>query len=148
MRQMKAGERGWTLIELIMVIIVLGWMFSITYPAFATMGERTERQFFLGALASELSLAQTEAESREREVTVILDNARKRITISQGTNRQRMLLIPAKYAVTSNYPSNQIIFRETGQVRGGTIWLKREGKPIGKVVVHVASGHPKVELGP
>jgi Tfp pilus assembly protein FimT len=148
MRQMKAGERGWTLIELVMVIIVLGWMFSITYPAFATMGERTERQFFLGALASELSLAQTEAESREREVTVILDNARKRITVSQGTKRQRMLLIPAKYVVTSNNPRNHINLRETGQERGGTIWLKSQGETIGRVVVQVASGHPKVELGP
>ncbi|MFC7442254.1 Tfp pilus assembly protein FimT/FimU [Laceyella putida] len=143
---MNTGERGWTLIELTMVILVLGWIFSICYPAFATLGERTERQLFLGVLANELILAQTEAESREAEVTVLIDGPAKRVIVYQGEQKQRALLIPGRYQIVSNYPGNRIVFRETGQVRGGTITLLQGEKLLGKIVVHVASGHPKVEL--
>lgn len=148
MREMNTGERGWAMIELVMVVLLLGIICSISYPAFAVLGERIERQFFLKVLASELSLAQTEAVSRETEVVVALDRVHRLVTVSQAEQRDRTLRVPQRYQIISNYPGDRIIFRETGQVRGGTITLFEGEKALGNIVIHVASGHPKVEWVP
>jgi competence protein ComGD len=79
-------------------------------------------------------------------VTVLIDDLAKRVIVYQEEQKQRALLIPGGYQIVSNYPGNRIVFRETGQVRGGTITLLQGEKLLGKIVVHVASGHPKVEL--
>lgn len=147
---MKIGrsEEGWTLIELILSLFVLGLLLTITVPAFSQIGERTEREMFLDFFASDLQLAQTEAVSREREVTVQLDPDKSLITVAQGKSLLRKTKIPRRYQLKSNYPGNRIVFRETGQVRGGKVELYLRGRLAGAILIQVASGRPKVVIEP
>ncbi|MGA9173303.1 MAG: GspH/FimT family pseudopilin [Thermoactinomyces sp.] len=142
----RCGERGWTFVEMLLILFMLGLFTAIAMPAFSALGERAEREMFLDSLATQIQLAQLEAVSRESEVTLFL-NAHE-IKVNQGEEEIRTIPVPAKYNLQSNYKGNRVIFRETGQVQGGTIQIFLARQLVGKVVIQVASGRPKGELIP
>ncbi|MBA4493270.1 GspH/FimT family pseudopilin [Paenactinomyces guangxiensis] len=139
-------EAGWTLVELILILSLLGLLAMLSLPAFSRIGERAEREMFLHSIASDLQLAQVEAVSRRQEVIVHLDSKNHLITVKQGNNLLRKTTIPPRYQLKSNYPANRIVFRETGQVKGGTLQLYLGGQLTGTIKMQVASGRPKVEM--
>ncbi|SEN06487.1 GspH/FimT family pseudopilin [Lihuaxuella thermophila] len=142
------SEEGWTLVELILSLFVLGLLLTVSVPAFTQIGERAEREMFLDFFSSDLQLAQTEAMSREREVSVEILTDERLITVRQGPLLLRKVKIPRRYQLKSNYPANRIVFRETGQVRGGKVELYLRGRLAGTVHIQVASGRPKVVTEP
>jgi type II secretory pathway pseudopilin PulG len=147
MPKMKhVGEQGWTLVEVLLILFVLGLMAAIALPALSVLGERAEREMFLDSLATQIQLAQLEAVSRESEVSLFLNP--REIEVYQGEEEIRTIPVPDKYRLASNYKGNQVIFRETGQVQGGTIRILSAEKLVGKLVIQVASGRPKAELMP
>ncbi|MGI6127294.1 MAG: pilus assembly FimT family protein [Planifilum sp.] len=141
-------EGGWTLVELILSLMLIGLLTSLAIPAFYQIGERLERKLTLDSLASDLRLAQREAESRESETELRIDSSGSGYRVIRGGQTIRRTFIRPQYRLTSNYPSGRIRFRPSGHVRGGTLWLERKGKRVGQVVLQVASGRPRVEVNP
>ncbi len=142
------NEGGWTLVELVLTLTLLGLLAALAVPAFFQIGERLERKLTLDALASDLRLAQREAESRETVTELRIDPSGDGYRlVREGKTFRRASLRP-RYRLSSNYPSGKILFRPSGQVRGGTLWLEREGKRVGRLVIQVASGRPRVEVDP
>lgn len=141
-------EAGWTLVELIITLSVLGMIVTLSYPAFAQVGERMERELFLDFLASDLQFARTEAMSREEEVKVTFNNSEHQIIVKQKNTLLRVMKIPNRYWIDTNYPNHEITFRKSGQVRGGTIQLCLNGQAVGEIRVQVASGIPEVVMEP
>jgi Tfp pilus assembly protein FimT len=143
------NEAGWTMVESIVTLFLLSLMAMLCVPAFAQIGERAEREVFLDLVASQLELAQTEAISREKEVQVQIQSTEQKIGIRQGNQLLREIVVPKRYHLTTDdYKENQIIFRQTGQVNGGTLELHLGKRLVGKIVIQVASGRPKVVLDP
>jgi type II secretory pathway pseudopilin PulG len=141
-------EAGWMMVESIVALFLLGLILTLCLPTWTQVRERTEREVFLQSVATQLELAQIEAVSREEEVHVQIQSAQQKIQVKQGNQCLREIAIPKRYRLTSNYGGDQIIFRKTGQVLGGTLQLQLEGRFVGQIVVQVASGIPKVVLQP
>jgi type II secretory pathway pseudopilin PulG len=142
------AEAGWMMVESIVALFLLGLILALCLPTWTQVRERTEREVFLQAVATQLELAQIEAVSREEEVHVQIQSAQQKIQVKQGDQCLREMAIPQRYRLSSNYDGDQIIFRKTGQVLGGTLQLQLEGRFVGQIVVQVASGIPKVVLQP
>lgn len=148
MDNQRGGEGGWTLIELVLTLTLLGLLATLAVPAFLQIGERLERKLTLDALASDIRLARREAESREVVTELRIDPSGRGYRVVQGGKAIRRASVRSRFRLTSNYPSGRILFRPSGQVRGGTLWLERDGKRVGRVVIQVASGRPRVEVDP
>lgn len=140
------GQAGWSLLEVLFTLFLFGMIASLCLPATSTMAKRVEQMLLLQELASWLQLAQTEAMSKETEVTVKLVSAKNEVHIVQNETVQRRIRIPPSYRLASNYPGQSLVYRETGQVRGGTISLYEGNRLAGRLVIQVASGLPKVEM--
>lgn len=145
-RPKNSGQAGWSLIELLFTLFLFGLIASLCMPAISTISERVERMLLMQELASQLQLAQMEAMSKETEVTVKLDSAKNEVHIVQNGLVLRRIRIPPLYRLTSNYPNQSLVYRETGQVRGGTLSLYTGKRLVGRLVIQVASGLPKVEM--
>ena len=148
MDNQRGGEGGWTLIELVLTLTLLGLLATLAVPAFLQIGERLERKLTLDALASDIRLVRREAESREVVTELRIDPSGRGYRVVQGGKAIRRASVRSRFRLTSNYPSGRILFRPSGQVRGGTLWLERDGKRVGRVVIQVASGRPRVEVDP
>lgn len=142
------GESGWTLVELVLTLMLTGLLAALAIPAFNQIGERIDRELTLDRLASDIRLAQREAESREAEAEIRVDPSETGYRLLREGETIRRTVIPARYRLKSNYPSGRLLFRPSGQARGGTFWLEWNGKRVGRVVVQVASGRPRVEVEP
>jgi hypothetical protein len=117
---------------------------ALAIPAIMNIGKQVEGELFLQLLSADLHLAQMEALSREEEVRVYL--SLNTITTVQAAQKLREVYIPKHFTLRSNYPKQVILFRKTGQVQGEAIWLYKGKQMLGKIVLQVASGRPKVEL--
>lgn len=136
------------MLELVLTLMLIGLLASLAVPAFHQIGERLERKLTLDSLASDLRLARREAESRESVTELRIDSSGSEYrVVREGKTIRRASLRP-RYRLTSNYPSGRVLFRPSGQVRGGTLWLERNGERVGCVVIQVASGRPRVEVDP
>lgn len=145
---LKRAEDGWTMVELIFTLSLLGLLATLSLPAFSQLGERVEREMFLHFLAIDLQYAQMEAMSREEEVIVHIASNSRWIIITQADKHVRKTEIPQRYQLKHNYPDGKIIFRRTGQVRGGTIKLLTGNRVCGLIKIQVASGRPRVVMEP
>ncbi|WP_107726276.1 GspH/FimT family pseudopilin [Desmospora activa] len=142
------NEGGWNLVELNVTLLLITLLAGLAYPAFAGWAERVERELFLGTLAADIRMAQREAMAMEQEVSLTFDAQNGSYHILRGSERIRQGRIPARLQVESNYPSDQILFRRTGQTRGGTLLVRSQREVVGKIVIQVASGRPRVEVAP
>lgn len=136
------------MIELILTLLLFGLLVSLALPTFTRFGEYVEKEMFLKLLASDLEYAKMQAMSSEEEMTVYFDTATRWIFTKKSDQIVRKLKIPYHFKLETNFAQNRIIFRHTGQSVGGTIQLKSGPRLIGKILVQVASGLPKVELIP
>lgn len=143
-RTRPGSQSGWSLIEVIFSLFLFGLLVSLCVPAGTVVTERVQRMLFMQDLATQLQLAQMEAVTREAEV--IVQWKEDEVKVIEDGELLRKMEIPPLYRLTGNYPDEQLIFRETGQTRGGTIFLYAKDKQVGKIVIQVASGLPKVEV--
>lgn len=145
MNQNGCEEHGFHLLEVMLTMFVLGLLVGLGWPLSAEIHERVERELFMHLLASDLRYAQSEALCKEAEVTVQLDSKRHLIRLVQAGKILSQTPIPAGYRIQGNVPSTGIVFRETGQVVGGTLY-NNSGERVGKLIISVASGRPRVVL--
>lgn len=143
---MRKGEEGWSMIELILTLTLFGLLVSLALPTFTRFGEYIEKEMFLKLLASDLEYAKMQAISYEEEIIVYFDTQYGWVKTKKNDQILRKIKIPYHFKITTNFAQDQIIFRHTGQSLGGTIQLKSGQRLIGRILVQVASGLPKVEL--
>jgi prepilin-type N-terminal cleavage/methylation domain-containing protein len=142
MSMKRNSESGFTLVELLCTISILGLISSLALPNVSTlMANATDMQLKY-QITSQLDEAQLIAMAKETEVFVRFTD-HGIITVINGKIIQQSKL-PNDITIVSNYHQNQVTYQETGQVRGGTIVLKRSRKDWMKVVIQVASGTTKV----
>lgn len=144
MRQVFRSEAGWTITELMFTLTILGFLLTIAVPALSSIGEHIEKGLFLHFLSTDIELAQMEAISRQEEVAVLIKS--QVVEVIQTNHVVRRVMIPKRYILKSNYNGGCILFRKTGQVQGGTVWLYKGEEQVGLIKIQVASGRPKVEL--
>lgn len=137
-------EDGWTITELMFTLTIFGFILTLAVPTLSSVGERIEKELFLHFLATDIELAQMEAISRQEEVKVAFCS--QAVEITQTHHILRRVVIPKKYTLKTNYRGQQVLFRRTGQVQGGTIWLCKGNRTVGQIKIQVASGRAKVEL--
>ncbi len=142
----KMDESGWTLVEMVLTLALVGLLAALAFPAFAQLGERVERQLFLNQLLAEIRMAQREAVSRERQVAFEVDRTGRAYRITRGGKVLQEKRVPNRYHLKSNYPGNRLHFHPSGQVRGGRFQLYKGEKQVGEVIVQVASGRARVEV--
>ncbi|WP_380164249.1 GspH/FimT family pseudopilin [Kroppenstedtia sanguinis] len=134
--------------ELSLTLILAGLITSLALPAFAQWGDRLEQEQFMELFSEDIRLAQREASVREEVTFLQVDTKGGVYSIHRGEERLREEKVPARYRLESNYPSHRLVFQPSGQARGGTFRLKKNGKTVGRIVVQVASGRPRVEVVP
>lgn len=134
------------MIELILTLLLFGLLVSLALPTFTRFGEYVEKEMFLKLLASDLEYAKMQAVSYEEEIVVRFDTESGWVKTMRKDQVLRKIKIPYHFRVETNFAQDQIVFRHSGQSLGGTIQLRSGKRLIGKVLVQVASGLPKVEL--
>jgi prepilin-type N-terminal cleavage/methylation domain-containing protein len=138
----KDREAGFTLVELLCTLSILGIIISLAIPNLFSLSINTTYVQLRYQIISHLEEAQLMALAREVEVSVRF-SSNGMITWSDG-KRLQQIEFPENLQISSNYPENEVLFRETGQVRGGTVYIKQNNKNWMKVVIQVASGTTKV----
>lgn len=81
---MRQKNRGFTLIEALVVVTVIGILAALTVPAFTKMLERNRLKGAAEALFNDLQLARTEAIKRNQDVTVTFSGAGPSTTWASG----------------------------------------------------------------
>lgn len=140
------GELGFHLLEVIWTLFVMSLLLGIGWPIGIKMIKQTEQEMFLQVLSSNIRYAQLEAISKEMETLVYIDEKNRFIRVIQGRKVLKQMPIPEGYQLKSNFPHDKVVFRETGQAIGGTINLYHSGEVVGKVIISVASGQPRVVI--
>jgi Tfp pilus assembly protein FimT len=140
----KKREGGWSLIELIFLLFIISTFLLIAIPHVLALGERGERDLLLHMISSELQLVQMEAVSQEKAIAVRF--RKNKLQVIEAGQLRRETELPSRYWLKTNYPQSTIVFRQTGQVRGGTVQLYLNERLVGQIRIQVASGRPKVEL--
>lgn len=141
-------QGGWTLIEVSLTFALIGALAALAIPAFAQIGDRLDREMFLGVLASDLRMAQRIAMMRETETEIQFHKQGSRYSVIQGKHIISRENVPSRYRLKTNYPGDRLQFRRTGQVRGGTFRLMKGDQLAGKVIIQVGSGRVRVEVEP
>jgi Tfp pilus assembly protein FimT len=112
----RCGEQGWTFVEMLLILFMLGLFTAIAMPAFSALGERAEREMFLDSLATQIQLAQLEAVSRESEVTLFL-NAHE-IKVNQGEEEIRTIPVPQNTIFKAIIKEIGLFFGRRGRCKG------------------------------
>jgi Tfp pilus assembly protein FimT len=140
------NEEGWTLIELIGTLSILGLLVTLAFPQWVTISQQIEEEMFLQLFALEIYDARMQAIAYQQEVAV--EWQKRRVVVRTAEQVLRSLEIPDHLQIESNYAQDRLLYRRSGQAVGGTIWLKRNQETIGKLIVQVASGVPRVVMNP
>lgn len=140
------SELGFHLLEVMLIVFVMSLLIGLGWPLTIEITKQLEQEMFLYLLSSDFRYAQAEAMSKETDTHVQLDPESRMIRVVQGGKVLNQTPIPIGYHLKGNTPKTGIVFRETGQVVGGTIDLYRSGKIVGKLILSVASGRPRVVI--
>lgn len=93
-------------------------------------------------------MAQRKAQALETEISLSVSRDGQHYSVWIGNRCLQKEMVPSGMRLQSNYPSGRIVFRRSGQARGGTFYLIDGEEKVGRVVVQVASGRPRVEVVP
>jgi prepilin-type N-terminal cleavage/methylation domain-containing protein len=135
-------ETGFTLVEMLCTCSILGLMLTLAIPDMSRLIDQATQVQLRHQIKTQLEHAQLEAMAKETETLVQFTN--EQIITRQGEQIISQIVLPKDVQVTSNYSHNQVVFQETGQVRGGTIAISQQGYGMMKIVIQVASGTTKV----
>lgn len=121
-------ERGFTLLEMMIVLVLAGLMLTLVPPLFSGRTSTAELKATARELAAALRFARGQAITRQRETVLMLDTERRRYTVS-GRERSRRLpkgiglkLITARSERIATHRAS-IRFFPDGSATGGQITL-------------------------
>lgn len=138
----NSTEEGWTFIELIGTLSILGLIVGLAFPQWMTISQKIEEEMFLQLFALEIYDARMQAIAYQQEVAV--EWHQHRVVVRTAEQILRSLEIPDHLQLESNFAQDRLLYRRSGQAVGGTIWLKHNQETIGSLIVQVASGIPRV----
>jgi type II secretion system protein H len=136
-------QAGFTLLELLIVLLIMGLMAAVVVPSFAKPGARVEFQTMRDALVSELRLARSEAVARGT-ITTMTINARERWFERSGGRRHRIgdeasLTIVSAREAGRNNDEAAIRFFPDGECTGARIRLSGGGDSL-DILIHWRTG--------
>jgi general secretion pathway protein H len=162
-RGMK-GKKGFTLIELMVVLIVLSLGMVLLYPSFGRMSQNVELKAAVKKIASILRYYRSEAVQKGLVIQVVFDGETREIRVrpveadrNQGggeksdesaTGNKERYLLPEGILVkdmkipASRYPSDLpvIEFYPNGGSNGGSFVLERENSKAYRIQVNFLTG--------
>jgi type IV fimbrial biogenesis protein FimT len=83
-RDLKTGEQGWSLTELLIVLALLGIMSVLAGPSYQTLAARVQARSATVEIASELRLARQLAMARRERLRVTFDRDHRTIIIRRA----------------------------------------------------------------
>ena len=125
-------EAGFTYVELLCVLSIMGLLTSFAMPDAANVSMRFSNEKLRLEVISGLQQAQLVAMAKEKEISVYFSE--NNMFTFEDEKVIRILHLPDEIQIESNYKNNTVVFQETGQVRGGTIILRR---PENKMKIRV-----------
>jgi prepilin-type N-terminal cleavage/methylation domain-containing protein len=137
-------EAGFTFVELLCTISLLGLLTTLAVPNITNIVSKTADQQLRLAVIAQLQQAQLIAMAKEKEIGIRFTKE-KMLTI-EDEQVTDIIPLPEVSQIQTNYKNNEIVFQDTGQVRGGTITLSRLEKAHIKIVIQVASGVTRMEF--
>lgn len=114
MSRTRPRQRGFTLLELLVVLVIAVLLVSLTPPMLAGLSGSTELRGAARQLAAGLRLARNEAVTRQREAVLTLDLARHRFAVS-GDARQ--IALPESLALRLYSAQSELLNQTTGNIR-------------------------------
>jgi type IV fimbrial biogenesis protein FimT len=83
-RKLQIQEHGWTLTELLIVVVILGIMSVLAGPSYHTLVAKAQARSATAEIASELRLARQLAMARRERLRVIFDREGHTITLRRA----------------------------------------------------------------
>lgn len=83
-RDVKTGEQGWSLTELLIVLAILGIMSALAGPSYQTLAARVQARSATVEIASKLRLARQLAMARRERLRVTFDRDHRTIIIRRA----------------------------------------------------------------
>ena len=141
-RKMK-NKKGFTLVELLAVIVILGVLLLIAVPSVTTIINNSKEKSFLSAAKLAVESVETAAsmETLEGSITACYVPLNK-IALERGsfgTNAYGYVSVETDGDATITY-SNDSFYISGGTVNGGTVYAKNETGYVGLTTNSPASG--------
>ena len=132
-----SGQRGVTLLELLIVLAIMALIAGLALPLFGNGVSTTELRSSARQLAAGLRTARTEALAQRRETFLVLDVAGKRFKVDQDPREHRL---PAGVELKLFTAQNDLVDATTGAIR----FFPDGGSNGGRITV--AAGTRKYEV--
>lgn len=128
------GRAGFTVVELMLVVVLIGVMTAIAVPRFPIAAMRADAG--VRVLHGALQLAQRLAITRQADVVVLVDTAEGRLRVFEDYNRngtidgsERARAFPLEEGAQFGPPPSGGVFGAAGPSLAGTNLVQREGLP-------------------
>jgi len=146
---MSSGSRGFTLFELTVVILLLGFLFLLTFPNFRALLEpRDAKRAVLGFVGS-LKYAQSQAATTKQRHRLNVDLKENAFWVSLEGEKDSFSREPTPMGKPSYLPSGvvflDVVDPERGKVQKGTGYV--EFSPTGwaeECAIHLKKGEEEV----
>lgn len=153
-----ANEKGFTLVEILVVLVIISIVSAIGYPSFANISQRAEFKAEVSNLVGQLQRARFEAIKTHSYVVVqaslngykiFLDNSRTKGQAGDWTQQadEKSLAncqLPQDLTLSSNFPDNKFRFKGTTGVKAGNFTLT-DSNGKGMSVIINTTGRIRVE---
>ncbi|HYB21073.1 MAG TPA: prepilin-type N-terminal cleavage/methylation domain-containing protein [Thermodesulfobacteriota bacterium] len=143
------GERGFTLLELLVVLLLLGFIFLLTFPNFRNFFEPRDAKRAVLQLAGSVKYAQSQAATTKLKHRLNMDLKENNFWISREGEKDSFIPDPSPMGKPGNLPSGVIfldlVYPEREKVREGTGYL--EFSPTGwaeECAIHLSRGEQEI----
>ena len=129
LKQAKKSDRGFTLIELIIVLVIIGVMAAITTPNFLGLLSRYRLNNSLYQLLGAINEAQRSAMLKSQSCNIVIEPSTNNITTNTAGCLLNNRRLDDSITIRSNFPgaSTSILFSYRGSTtRMGTIVLSSD----------------------
>lgn len=133
------SSRGFTLIELMIVVVLLGIFASIAMPAFTGLIENNRVQSSASELYGLMQAARSDAVTRRAPVTLSKPANSTRWIAQQGGETTRSVDFPS--SVTATSATSSIVFNPDGSAANATITVASSGVDDSYTVAVQPSGN-------
>ena len=145
---MKKGEEGYTLPEMLVVLLILGTMFGLVLPSIVRLYNRTELDSAARVLAADLRGAQMSAHSHQDVHEVWFSSLTPQYTLLENGQFRGMNRFPKGVGYANGYLEQSVSllrFSTSSSSGSGTVRLLGRGREQAAVRVFVTTGHVTVE---